>query len=229
MKNGISKMVSTIKHWWLLLILGILLVVGGIWVIATPAASYLALAVLFIVILLVNGIFQIIFSISNQKQLTGWGWHLAGGILEFLMGVYLWAHPVVAIPFLTMGVGFWLLFRGISIIAHSTDLKSNGVKGWGWLLALGILMTILSFEMIIDPVYGALYVVYFTGFSMIFMGIAYIIFSLKLKDIKSEIKDVSDKTKDGVDELEKVVMDHLKNVDPHIKDKVSKMFDDYKK
>lgn len=228
MTNVISEVISTIKNWWLFLILGILLVAGGIWVMATPAASYLALAVLFIVLLLVNGISQIIFSITNKDGLAGWGWYLAGGILEFLIGVYLWAHPHIAVNVLSLVVGFWLLFRGITVIASSTELKAMGVKGWGWILALGILMIILSFEMIADPVFGALYVVYLTGFAMVFMGIAYIMFSVKLKEIKSEAKDIMDKTKVDVGELKSAVMGHLQNVDPEIKDKVSKMFDEYK-
>ncbi len=229
MTNLISEVTSTIKNWWLFLILGTLLVVGGIWVFTTPAASYLALTVLFVVLLLVNGIFQIIFSVSNKDELTGWGWYLTGGILEFLIGIYLWSYPALAMGVLVFVVGFWLLFRGISVIAHSTDLKSMGGKGWGWLLFLGILMTIFSFFIIMDPVFGGISVVYLTGFAMLFMGFAYIMFSIKLSEIKSKAKDIMDKTKEDVGELKAAVMDHLKNVNPEIKDKVSKMFDEYDK
>jgi len=227
MKNAISKAASTIKNWWLLLILGILLLAGGFWVAVTPAESYVALAVVFIVLLIVSGIFQIIFSISNQKELTGWGWYLSGGILEFLIGIYLWSYPGIALGVLTFVVGFWLLFSGISIIAHSTDLKQSGVKGWGWILTLGILMTILSFSMIMDPVFGALNVVYLTSFAMIFMGIAYIMFSWKLKEIKSKLQDISKETKGDADAMKKAVMDSLKDVNPAIKNKISKIFDEH--
>ena len=228
MTNLLSQAVSTIKNWWLFLILGILLTLGGIWVAQTPLQGYLALAVLFIVLLLVNGISQIIFSISNQNKVQGWGWFLAGGILEFLMGVYLWANPGISAAMLPFVVGFWLLFRGITIIANSTDLKEKGTKGWGWLLTSGILMTILSFFMIMDPVFGAFNVVFLTAFAMIFMGISYIILSFKLKSIKSKAKDILEKGHGGVKELKNAVMEHLKDTDPEIKDKVSKMFDEYK-
>ena len=229
MKNEISKMVSTIKHWWLLLILGILLLTGGFWVAVTPAESYVALAIVFTVLLIVSGIFQIIFSISNQKQLTGWGWYLSGGILEFLIGISLWSHPGMALGVLVFVVGFWLLFSGISIIAHSTDLKQDGVKGWGWILTFGILMTIISFFMIMDPVFGALNVVYLTSLAMIFMGVAYIMFSMKLKDIKSKYQDFDKEAQGDVNALKNNIMDSLKDVNPAIKNKISKMFDEYKK
>ncbi len=191
--------------------------------------SYLALGVVFIVLLLVNGIFQIVFSIGNRKTLNGWGWFLTGGIFEFLIGIYLWSYPGISLVMLPFVVGFWLLFRGISVIAHSTDLKDMGVKGWGWIMTFGILMAIFSFFMIMDPVFGAFNVVFLTAFALISMGVAYIMLSFKLKDIKSKTIDVVDKVKGGVDDLRKSVMDYLKDVDPDTKNKISKMFDDYKK
>ena len=228
MTNLLSKAVSTVKHWWLFLILGILLTLGGIWVAQTPLQSYLALAVLFIVLLLVNGISQIVFSISNKDNVQGWGWFLAGGILEFLMGVYLWANPGISAAMLPFVVGFWLLFRGITIIANSTDLKEKGAKGWGWLLTSGILMTIISFFMIMDPVFGAFNVIFLTAFAMIFMGISYTILSFKLKSIKSKAEDILEKGRGGLEDLKEAVMEHLKDSDPEIQNKVSKMFDEYK-
>ena len=210
------------------MILGILLFIGGLWVAFSPG-SFLALAVVFIVLLLVNGIFHIILSISNSKSLPGWGWYLAGGILEFLLGIYLWAHPAISLIMLIFLVGFWLLFRGITIIAASTDMKSSGVKGWGWLLTLGILMTILSFFVIMNPKFGAVSVVIIAACAMIFMGIAYFMLSLFLKKIKSKTLDVVDDAKENVEELKKQVMAQLDNVNPEIKDKVSQMFDQHKK
>ena len=226
MSNLISEAVSAIKHWWLLLILGIILLGGGIWVAFSPTEGFLALAIVFIALLLVNGIFQIIFSISNSNKMKGWGWYLAGGILEFLIGIYLWSYPGISLLMLTFVVGFWLLFRGISIIANSTDFKEKGMKGWGWILTLGILMTVLSFFIIMDPVFGALSVVFLTAFSMIAMGTAYIMISFKLKKIKSETLD---KASGDIDDLKKSVMDYVNDLSPDKKEKVTKLFDEYKK
>ena len=228
MTNIISEAISTIKNWWLYLILGILLVLGGFWVARTPLESYLALSMLFIALLLVNGIFQIIFSISNRNTLPGWGWYLTNGILETLIGIYLWSSPTLSMAVLPFVVGFWLLFRGISVIASSTELKQKAIKGWGWIMALGILTTVLSFFVVMNPVVGVIYLVYLTAFSMIFMGIAYIMFSLKLKKIKSNTLDLAEDVTEGVEELKKSVMEQLKDIDDATKDKVSKLFDDYK-
>ncbi len=229
MTSIISSAISSIKNWWIFLILGVLLLIGGIWVAQTPAKSFLALTVVFITLLLVNGLFQIVFSLSNTKLIGGWGWYLAGGVLEFLLGIYLWSYPVLSVVILPMIVGFWLLFRGITIIGHSTDIKEMGVKGWGWVMTFGILLTIVSFFILMDPVFGVLSVVYFISFAMTFMGIAYIILSFKLKDLKSLAEEIVEDNPDDFDDLKNAVLGHLNDIDPEVKNKIDKMFEDYKK
>jgi uncharacterized membrane protein HdeD (DUF308 family) len=212
----------------LFLILGILLILGGIWVDRTPELSYVTLGMLLIIILLINGIFQIAFSIINREQISGWGWYLTGGVLELLIGIYLWSYPGISLVMLPFVVGFWLLFRGISVIASATDLKNLGIKGWGWVLALGILMTFFAFLMIMDPVFGAFNVIWLTSFAMIFMGFAYITFSFKLKEIKSVTLDVVKDLKGDLNALKKSILDELTDVSDETKDLIAKKFDEYK-
>ena len=117
MANIFSKAVSTVKHWWLFLLTGILLIVGSIWVFLTPVESYVNLAWIFSILVLVTGISYVIFSISNRKKLEDWGWYLAGGIFEIVMGIILVSYPDLTIIMLPLFVGFWLMFRGAQIIA----------------------------------------------------------------------------------------------------------------
>jgi len=233
MKSMISEAISAIKHWWLILILGIFLVLGGIWVIQTPLQSYLALSILFIVLLLVNGTFQIIFSLSNRRELPGWGWYLSGGILEFLIGVYLLSYPAISMTVLPFVVGFWLIFRGISVIAYSTELKAGGVRGWGWLMVFGILLTIFSFLIIMNPVIGAVYLVIWTAFSLIFMGISYIMLAFKLKKIKSKALDVLEEYKNDsiafINEMKQLLEENMKDIPDDVADKLKARFDEYEK
>ena len=144
MKDLVSELVTTIKNWWLFLVIGILMFIGGIWVVRTPVASYVTLAWLFGVLVLADGIFYIVFSLSNIRRLTGWGWYLAAGILELLIGIYLLMNPVILLTILPFVVGFWLLFRGITLISSSLELKGHSIPGWGWVLTLGILLGIVG-------------------------------------------------------------------------------------
>ena len=100
------------------------------------------------------------------------------------------------------------------------------MSSWGWILTLGIVMTILSFFIIMDPVFGAFSVVYLTAFAMIFMGIAYIVISFKLKKIKSEIIDM---VSGDLDDLKKSAMNYVNELDPDKKEKITGLFEEYKK
>jgi uncharacterized membrane protein HdeD (DUF308 family) len=178
---------DAIKHWYLLLVLGIIFIVVGIWAIITPAATYLSLAVLFSIAFFITGILEIISSISFRKKLDGWGWSLAAGILDFIIGLILIIKPEISIIALSFFVGFVVLFRSSMDIAWSIEMKKYKASNWGWLLFTGILGLIFSFILLWNPLFAGLTVAVFTGIALITVGIFHIHFSIVLKNLKSSI------------------------------------------
>ncbi len=184
MANQIIKTLNdATKYWYLSLILGVLFIITGVLVLRTPLESYLALSILFSVTFFVNGIFEVVYSISNRKQLDNWGWVLAGGIVDLLFGIWLISSPLVSITVLPFFVGFMLLFRSFAAIGFAVDLKSFGVKEWGWLLALGILGMLFSFIMLWNPMFAGLTIVMWTAGAFITIGVFKIFLSFKLKQL----------------------------------------------
>ena len=205
MANVISKTIKIVKNWWLLLLTGILLIIGSVWVFFTPLESYVNLAWIFSILVLANGISYVIFSISNHKELEGWGWYLAGGLFEIIIGIVLIYYPEISIIILPLVVGFWFMFRGAQIVAASLELKKYGFLDWGWIMLFGVALTIMAFFMILDPLFGFFNVVYLTSLALLTFGVANIWISLKLKKIKS-------KTIDKVEEFKKNIKKDLKNL-----------------
>ncbi|MDR2009270.1 MAG: HdeD family acid-resistance protein [Bacteroidales bacterium] len=179
---------SAIKNWYLSLILGILFIFVGIVVFITPAESYITLSILFSVIFFLSGLFEIVYSISNRKYINNWGWLLFAGIVYLIFGIILISSPVLSMTFLPIFMGFMLLFVSVSAMAFSFDLKSFRVKGWGWLLVLGILGTIFSFIMLWNPAIGGLTIVVWTGITFVTLGIFRIFLAFELKKIKDFTK-----------------------------------------
>jgi uncharacterized membrane protein HdeD (DUF308 family) len=179
------------KHWYLSLILGILFIGVGIWVFMTPVSSYLTLSILFSVTIFVSGIFEIVYSISNRKEMDNWGWVLTGGIIDLLFGLWLMASPLLSIAILPFVVGFMLMFRSMMAIGFAFDLKDFPDSGWGWLLALGILGLLFSFVLFWNPAFGGLTLVIWTGCAFITLGIFRIILSFKLKHLHNLSKKIS--------------------------------------
>jgi len=190
--EAIKSVKDTIKHWYLPLILGILFIIVGVWAIITPASTYLSLAILFSVTFFVAGILEIIYSISYRKQLDGWGWSLASGILNFIIGLLLIVYPQISIITLPLFVGFVVLYHSMMAIAWSIELKKYGVSNWGWLLFTGILGVILSFFLMWNPLFAGLTVAVFTGIALITIGIFHIHLSIELKKLKKTFKNLKD-------------------------------------
>lgn len=77
------------------------------------------------------------FAAGNKKTISSWGWYLAGGIIDLLIGIYLVFYPLVSMELIPFIVALWLMFRGFTLCGYSTDLKRYGTKDWGgiWCLA----------------------------------------------------------------------------------------------
>lgn len=230
--SGLLKEVKrTVKNWWLFLVLGVLLIIGGIYVLTTPAESYVTLAIFFSVLIFVNGIFDVVFAISNHKIIQGWGWHLAGGVLEIVLGVVLMSHPGISMATLPLILGFWLIYGATSTISGAFDLKSYQIKGWGWPMALGILLLIFGFIVIADPVFGSGSVLMFTSLAIISYGVSYVIFGIQLKKIKNVVGDLKKGVVDGLKDLKYQVlaaMEEAAEADANRKE-VSEKFDSFEK
>lgn len=192
MKNYfLTEIKQAVKYWWVSLLVGLLAIIVGIWALATPYAAFSGLIVLFEVALIVAGILDIVFAVSNRQVLYGWGWNLAAGILEVLLGFALIAIPMADVAMVMIYVvGFWILFRSIWAIGASFDLRQVGIRGWGWLLTLGILMVLLSFLFLLSPAFGAGFIVIFVGIALLVYGVFRIMLAFDLKALYKDIKDI---------------------------------------
>lgn len=179
-----NNLLRSAKNWYLVLILGIILIIVGIWVFSTPVLSYATLSILFAVTFFVTGILEIIYAVSNSKEMPNWGWSLTSGIIDLLIGILLMALPLTAMMFLAFYVGFGILFRSAMAIGHAIDLKKLNVTGWGYLLFIGIIGLLFSFVLIWDPVFAGLTIVFYTGMAFIVMGIFQVFLSFRIRKLK---------------------------------------------
>jgi uncharacterized membrane protein HdeD (DUF308 family) len=201
MSTVVQKAANSVKNWWFYLVIGILLILGSIYVFMTPLASYVSLAIVFSVMMLFDGIATIITSVSNRDIMKGWGWHLAVGLIGTLIGIGLMTHPEVTMIVLPFYVGFWTLMKGSMLIGISFDMKSNNSDSWWMLLLLGALVTIFAMLMILNPIFGASALVSLTAASLMMTGLALAFLSFKLHHIKQSIGDLKENVKAKIDIL----------------------------
>ncbi|WP_338875884.1 DUF308 domain-containing protein [Spirosoma sp. SC4-14] len=178
---------ETAKHWWIPLLVGLLLIGFSIWIIATPLTSYLSLSVLFSFMLTVTGIAEVAFAINNRQRIQGWGWMMIGALIDLALGVYLLVNPSVTMVVLPMLLGAVLLLRGVFAMGSAFSLRSAGIPNWGWVLLLGIGLVVFAILMISNPTFGMFNIVIWTSMAFFFAGTYRISLALRLRSLKKRL------------------------------------------
>ena len=196
MRTFIDTINFGVKNWWVSLLLGLLYILIAICLMFTPLASYVALSVLFSVSMFVSGTLEILFAVTNKKNISSWGWYLAGGIIDMIFGFYLIAYPLLSMEVIPFIIAFWLMFRGFSSVGYAMDLKRYGTRDWGWYIAFGILAVICSLIILWQPAIGALYAVYMISFAFLIIGFFRIMLSFELKSLHKRGKSMKEENED---------------------------------
>ena len=173
-----------IKHWWLLAVAGILCILLGIVVFAFPLQSYVTLAILFGVLLLIVGAAKLISASTSANFFMMRGYVIVSGVLDLLIGIFLCIYPGVTLVALPIMMGFWMMYNSFVLIGFSGDFDTFGIPGSVWVIGGGILLLILSILVLVNPFgAGIATVVVLAGVGLIVFGILLISLAMKLKEI----------------------------------------------
>ena len=189
MKTLFDELQCEVKNWWFSLLLGILYVVVAVSLMFAPLSGYAVLSILFSISMLFSGLLEISFAVSNRKNVSSWGWYLAGGIIDLILGIFLMASPGLSMEVLPFVLAFWLMFRGFSATGYSMDLKRYGTRNWGWYMVFGILAILCSIGVIWQPALGAFTLVYMIAYALLIIGIFRVMLSFELKSLHKRNKE----------------------------------------
>lgn len=165
------------KNWGWLLGLGILMIILGMVAIAMPKPATLAVQVALGWILVIGGIAEGIHAFMAQGW-RGFLLELLSAILYLVVGVLLLVNPVAGALALTVVLAVFLIVEGIFKIIMAMRVRDH--RGWGWLLASGILSAILGFMIWAEWPASGLWVIgllvgiqlLFTGWSLVMLALA---------------------------------------------------------
>lgn len=188
--ENISKKIGrTIRHWWLMLVVGILSVIAGILVFVFPLETYVTLSILFGVLMILVGAAQLILSSSSNNYLMMRGYFIVGGVLDVLLGLFLCLYPGITIFLLPILLGIWMLYHSFMIIAFGGDLDTFDAGGQGFVVGSGILLLILAILILMNPFSaGIAAVVVLTGIGLVVFGLILIMLSVRLRDLHKVIQ-----------------------------------------
>lgn len=165
----------SIRLWWVFLIRGLLFIIVGAYITASPISGYLALSFFFGLIILLAGIAELLR--AYQDHGTGnRGWHLFAGLMDLLIGLILVSHLAASMIILRIIVGFYFLFKGITVLTF----RRSSFKAW-WMI-LGALIILLFVILIwFNPAFGTASVLMFTSLPFIVTGILNVLMGLRMR------------------------------------------------
>ena len=172
-------LVELARKWWVLLLNGICAIVFGIIAFTHPGITLLALAIIFGIYCLADGITMLIVSINRGRQGESWGQMLFRGIISILAGCVALFWPAITAIALLFVIAAWAIVLGLMEIFGAIRLRK--VINNEWLLVLGGIISVLfGIVLIAHPGAGALSVIWIIGAFAIIHGILLMALSFKL-------------------------------------------------
>ena len=174
---------------WMQFIIGILLVILGIWTLSHPGAALTGLVLLYGLLAVLTGIADILFYVKMERY-TGFGpiLSLISGILSVMAGVMLLVYPGAGSIAAAVLFPLWFLAHCISRLATQPRiLKFLNPFSYYLTLVLNILGLILAVLMLFNPAAAFLSLDTIIGCYLVLLGIDSIVlaFSARKGDMDS--------------------------------------------
>src|SRR3954463_10332399 len=157
-------------HWKAFLVEGILLVVLGLTAMILPPLASLAVTIFLGWMFLISGIAGLALTFW-ARRMPGFWWSLFSAVLAIGAGIILLAEPVQGTLTLTIVVGAYFLAEGVATIMYALEHRKELSERWAWLLAAGIMDTLIAAMMVAGLPGSALWALgLLVGINMLFGG-----------------------------------------------------------
>jgi uncharacterized membrane protein HdeD (DUF308 family) len=167
----------SLRHWWVFVLRGILFILLGIYVFMSPASAYIALSFLFGLAILLAGVAELMHAYQYRGSANR-GWHLFIGIVDIILGLVLMNHLAASMDILRIIVGIYFIFRGLTIF----NLRGLG-RGLWWVTLAGVIVLLFGIMVLVNPVFGAITIVIWTGSAFIVMGLLNLFLGMRMRPV----------------------------------------------
>jgi uncharacterized membrane protein HdeD (DUF308 family) len=171
----------------------ILLIVLGLFVMASPVASSIGVAITVGTLLLVAGAVQFI----HAFRYTGVGpvvWRLLVAICYLVAGMYLVTHPVLGLAGLTLALGAFFFSKGFLDIV--TYFSTSKAVGSGWILLDGVITLLLGMMIWSRWPISSLWVIgTLVGLGMLMSGVTRLMMALAWRELHRVTTEPADHTR----------------------------------
>ncbi|NDH61185.1 MAG: HdeD family acid-resistance protein [Alphaproteobacteria bacterium] len=183
-KSGPQSLADGLKalraKWGWIVALGVVFLVAGVIAMGSVVAATETAVLVVGIMMLMGGVAEIIaaFSVKSWGKFLLW---MLLGVLYVAAGMIAIMNPLLAAAYLTLMLGFALVFGGVLRIFLAFQMKSAGGP-WGWVVLSGLITLLLGAMIIAQWPASSLFVLgIFLGIDLIFIGAGWITMGLALK------------------------------------------------
>lgn len=171
------------KLWWVVFIIGILMVLGGFCYWFWPVAGYAVASILFGWLLIVAGIVQLCVA-SGENRPRSWGWWIAGGVIDLFIGFMLVRSVPLAEAVFPYFMAFLFIYWGLE---QFVSASSANRKMWWLGIINGILLCIIGFMFVESGLRATIFM------SSFLVSIAFIYWGFSISMVSYEMRPLQGK------------------------------------
>lgn len=178
----VSILNTLVGNWWALALRGLFGLLFGILAFMWPGITLQVLVLLFGAYALVDGIFAIIAALAGRTEGIPWWALLLEGIVGIGAGIVTLFWPGITAFVLLIMIAAWAIVTGIFEIAAAVRLRKE-IEG-EWILAVsGVVSLLFGILLLVNPLAGALALVWMIAAYQIIFGILLIALGFKLRSL----------------------------------------------
>lgn len=141
MKDITFNYMGQSRCWWVVMLVGILMAIGGFAYWIWPAAGYAVASQLFGWLLILAGVVQLC-AAAGPNHASGWGWWIAGGVIDIFIGFMLVRSVLLSEAVLPYFLAILFVFWGIEAFVAAAMRRRR--RYW-WLGVInGILLCLIG-------------------------------------------------------------------------------------
>lgn len=160
-----GEMVKVTGHWGWLLVIAVLEIIAGIFAVAFPGITVLALSIIFGVDLLIIGVVSVATVFRIPSGASGRGWAAVLGVLAIVGGLICLLRPATGVFAILIGLSIWFFAAGLNDLARAVAGPQRWFPG-----IVGVLSLVAGVIVLSNPWTGIGTVALIVGFGFILRG-----------------------------------------------------------
>jgi uncharacterized membrane protein HdeD (DUF308 family) len=175
------------KHWWLLMVEGVVLIILGILAIAYPLVATIAVDIYVGWLFLIAGLVGLI-ALFATEDIAAFLWTIVTAALAVVLGVLLIWKPAAGAMTLTFALTAFFFAEGLFQVITSIAYRKAMPSSWFWLLASGLCDLILVAIIVAAwPLSAAWTLGLLAGVNLLTSGLAIVMVAMAARDVVTTV------------------------------------------